>query len=106
MATNIIVPKFKEGEELPAWVDRSLRNGGFLHELMRREKQATQARLVHSAQPYRNYERRKGSEFNLLSTMDLTTFLRWQQTDEGIVNDPKAFKKLVKDNPAMTPWRR
>jgi hypothetical protein len=103
---NIIIPKFGKSETIPAWVERSLRHGNFLHELMRREKGSTDQRLQRAVQKYRNYERRKGSDFELISVMDGRTFMRWQQTDEGIIQDPKEFKKLVKDNPVMTPWKR
>lgn len=106
MPTNILIPKFGKSETIPAWVERSLRQGNFLHKLLEREKAATNFRLVNHAQKYRNYERRKGSDFELISVMDARTFMRWQQTDAGIVTDPKEFKKLVKDNPVMTPWKR
>lgn len=106
MGLNIIIPKFtKEGESLPAWMERGLREGNFLHRMLGREQHRTQQRLVHVAQPYRNYERRRGSEFELLSVMDARTYQRWHKTDPGILEDPGQFKKLVRDNPVMTPWR-
>ncbi len=103
---NIIVPKFAaEGESIPGWMERALREGNFLHRALQRERARTGQRLNRAAQGFRNYERRRGSEFELLSVMDGRTFHRWQQTDPGIIEDPGEFKKLVKDNPVMTPWK-
>jgi hypothetical protein len=106
MSVQIIVPKFGEGESIPTWVERSLREGNFLHRMLQREKADTNRRMQQKALPYKNYERRKGSEFELLSVMDARTFQRWATSEPGIIEDPNEFKKLVKDNPVMTPWRR
>lgn len=103
---NILIPKFaKEAETLPAWVERGLRQGNFLQRMLQREKHQTGQRLTRAVQGHRNYQRKRGSEFELLSVMDARTFQRWQQTDPGIIEDPGEFRKLVKDNPVMTPWK-
>lgn len=106
MGLNLIIPKFAAGaESLPNWVERGLREGNFLQRMLRREQHQTQQRLVRTAQGHRNYQRKRGSEFELLSVMDARTFQRWRLTDPGIIEDPGEFRKLVKDNPVMTPWR-
>lgn len=105
MAVNIIIPKFGNSESIPAWVERSMRHGNFLHEMLRREKAATNFRQRQVAQRYAGYERRPGSDFNLIGVTDATTFQRWYQTDPGIIEDPSEFKKFVKQNPEMRPFR-
>lgn len=103
---NIIVPRFaKESESLPNWVERGLREGNFLQQMLAREKQRTPQRMIRAGLGHRNYERKRGSEFELLSVMDARTFQRWYKTDPGIIEDEGQFKKLVKDNRVMTPWR-
>ena len=105
MSLNIVIPKFTESESLPNWMERGLRQGNFLHRILEREKAMTGKRMTHVAQGYRNFEQKLKSEFELLSVMDGRTFLRWAIAEPGIVEDKNEFKKLVKDNPVMTPWR-
>lgn len=106
MGLNLIIPKFNgESEGISAWVERGLREGNFLQKMLAREKADTERRLAQNAQPYRNYERPRGSEFELLSVMDGRTFQRWYADEPGIIQDPNEFKKLVKDNRVLTPWR-
>lgn len=106
MGLNILIPKFaKAAETLPNWVERGLREGNFLSRMLAREKHDTQQRLVRAGAGHRNYQRKRGSEFELLSVMDGRTFHRWQQAEPGIIEDAQEFRKLVKDNRVMTPWR-
>ena len=102
---NIIVPKFGQEEGIPAWVERSMRQGNFLHKYLERERARTNHRMTQTAEAFKDYKRKPGSEFELISVMDGRTFQRWNQTDPGIIEDPKEFKKLIRDNPEMTPWR-
>jgi len=105
-APNIIIPKFAETQEaMPDWVERTLRNGCFLHEYLRREKARTTERMRTVAAQNQDYERRRGSEHNLVGVMDMRTWMRWQLSEPGVMEDVKEFKKLVKDNPEMTPWK-
>src|SRR5438445_10710837 len=64
---EIFVPKWKT---VPISFERELRTGGLLHEKLRRERGDTRQRLARAALPHRNYQRPRGSEWNLQAVVD------------------------------------
>lgn len=103
---NIIIPKFNEkSESMPDWVERTMRNGCFLHEYLRREKLQTPQRMREMAKVNQDYKRKPGCEHNLVGVMDVRTWMRWQLSEPGIMEDVKEYRKLARDNPEMTPWK-
>lgn len=103
---NILVPK-QRGESFPVWMERSLREGGFFRRLLdaERSRQATRARLEAAALPHRHYQRKPGSEYDLLAVVDPRTYMRWRLQDPDFWHDKRNVQKFVQDNPVCAPWK-
>lgn len=100
---DILVPKWKT---VPFTFERELRTGGLLHEKLRRERGDTKRRLKAAALPHKDYQRPRGSEFDLKAVVDLRTWFRWWDTDSSFWSDMKNIERFVRDNPEVAPWRQ
>jgi len=107
MALNIIIPKFGQfSEAMKRWTERELRTGSRLWRYVERERANYRARQARVAARHRNYERRRGSEFELVSVMDARAWFRmFQESGGAIFEDPGELKKFIRDNPEVQPWR-
>jgi hypothetical protein len=72
---QVFIPKFDNlAPSKRRSFERELRLGGVLNRKLQRERGNTFSRLKRTAQRYRNYERKKGCELELMSVVDTAIF--------------------------------
>ena len=105
MSLQIIVPKFGGMTgTAQRTIENELRFGTWLQKRLDRERADTKRRMVETAAPYRNARRQMG-EFTLTGVIDARTYFRWVQTDPNFFQDKGNWKRFVRDNPEVQPWR-
>jgi hypothetical protein len=85
-------------------VENELRFGAWLQKRLDRERADTRRRMVEAAIPYRKARRQMG-ELTLTGIIDARTFFRWMQTDPDFWRDKGNWKRFVRDNPEVQPWK-
>jgi hypothetical protein len=103
---EILVPKFGGlTGTARRTVENELRFGTWLKKRLTRERADTKRRMVAAAAPYRNVARRQMGELTLTGIIDARTYFRWLQTDPDFFKDKNNWKRFVKDNPEVQPWK-
>lgn len=107
MAVNIVIPKFGSfSQAMQNWTERELRSGSRMFRYVEREKANYRARQAKVAARHRDYQRRRGSDFELVSVLDARTWFRmFQESGGAIFEDAGELKKFIRDNPEVEPWR-
>ena len=104
--SSIIIPQCGKSRKERELYEREFRTGGwFLNNYIDKEKNGYKNRQTSIARKYRNYERKRGSEFDLAAVVDARTFFRWQQEDPQFWEDPANIKRVTKDNPETASWK-
>ena len=103
---EILVPKwggmFAESRRT---IERELRFATWLQERIQREKADTRRRMLKTALPYKDVKQRQVGELTLTGIIDGRTFYRWMQTDPHFWEDKGNWKRFVRDNPEVQPWK-
>lgn len=86
-------------------IENELRFGSWLQRKIARERADTKRRMVAAAVPYRNVRNRQMGELTLTGIIDARTYFRWLQTDPNFFKDKANWKRFVKDNPEVQPWK-
>jgi hypothetical protein len=94
---------------IPKWggrpIEKELRFGTWLRERLERERLDTRRRMIRAAAPYRNVTNRQVGELTLTGVIDARTFFRWMQVDRHFWDDKGNWKRFVRDNPEVQPWK-
>ena len=98
---DILIPRWGHSDPL----ERELRFGTWLHKRIEREKAGTTRRMRQASLPYRNMRTRQMGELTLTGVIDARTFFRWMQTDPHFWEDKGNWKRFVRDNPEVQPWK-
>jgi len=85
-------------------IENEIRFGKFVDRRIERERADTRRRMIEAAMPYRNANRQLG-ELTLSGIIDARTFFRWMQTDPDFWRDRNNWKRFVRDNPEVQPWK-
>ena len=86
-------------------IENELRFGSWLQRKIARERADTKRRMVAAAVPYRNVRNRQMGELTLTGIIDARTYFRWLQTDPHFFKDKGNWRRFVKDNPEVQPWK-
>lgn len=81
------------------WWHRELKDGGYLHEYMRREKALTPQRYRDVARRQHGIKHNNKSDIRRRADIPLRDFFRWQREDPHFFEDDKNLKSLKRDNP-------
>lgn len=84
---------------LPEYFWRELREGGVLHEYLRRERALTHERYRKVRAQFRDYRPNAKSDWKLLAAVPTRDFHRWQKTDPDFWRDDANLRALRRDNP-------
>lgn len=105
LGMEILIPKFggMTGSARRR-VENDIRFGRFVDQRIARERADTRRRLVAAAIPYRDANRQMG-ELTLTGVIDARTYFRWLQTDPDFFRDKGNWKRFVRDNPEVQPWK-
>ena len=102
---EILIPKFGGMTGTARrQVENEIRFGKFVDRRIERERADTRRRMIEAAMPYRNANRQLG-ELTLSGIIDARTFFRWMQTDPDFWRDRNNWKRFVRDNPEVQPWK-
>ena len=86
-------------------IENELRFGTWLQRKIARERADTKRRMVAAALPYKGVQNRQLGELTLTGIIDARTYFRWLQTDPDFFKDKGNWKRFVRDNPEVQPWK-
>jgi hypothetical protein len=102
---EILIPKFGGlTNSSRRRIENEIRFGKWIDRRIERERADTRRRMIKAAVPYRNANRQMG-ELTLSGIIDARTFFRWMQTDPDFWRDRNNWKRFVRDNPEVQPWK-
>lgn len=103
---EILIPKFGSlTRSRQRSLEREMRFGKTLDKYVARERADTKRRLLAAALPHKDVARRQVGELELTGVIDPRTYFRWLQTDPYFWHDKGNWKRFVKDNPEVQPWK-
>lgn len=107
MGLNIVIPKFASfSQGMKNWTERELRSGSRLWQYVERERRRYRDRQAKVAARHRNYQRPKGSDFEMVSALDARTWFRmFQESGGAIFEEPGELRKFIRDNPEVEAWK-
>lgn len=98
---QVLVPKFKLNHNAEAILNRALREGGFYHEYLRREKALSEQRLREVARRKAGVRPNPKSELRLLAQVPAREFIRWKKVDKHFWMDDNNLRSLRRDNDTL-----
>lgn len=102
---DILIPKFGGRGRDGASAARAFRDMELYKQYVDAEKQQYRKRAQGIFGRYKNYQANKKAELRLTGVVDARTYMRWQQVDPHFWEDDNNVKRILKDNPEMTPWK-
>ena len=102
---DILIPKFGGRGRDGASVARAFRDPKLFTEYIAAEKSKYRGNAQKIFSRYRNHQRRPGAELDLAGVIPARTYFRWMQVDPHFWEDDGNVKRILKDNPEMTPWK-
>lgn len=97
-APHLFVPKAGAMVGLEEYFWRELREGGVLHEYLRREKGRTRERYRQVARATRDFKQNNKSDMRVKAQIPLRDFMRWRRIDPDFWRDDKNLRSLKRDN--------
>jgi len=99
VAPAVIVPKRGELMNLDAWFWSELREGGYLHEYLRREKATSERRLRSVARRMHGTQQNNKSDWRLLAAVPAREYQRWKKEDPHFWSDNNNLRSFRRSNP-------
>lgn len=81
------------------WLEKELKEGGYLKTYLDREKHLTPARYRRLAQRLRGFKQNNKSDMRVRAHVPARDFFRWRHTDPHFFDDQQNLKSLKRDNP-------
>lgn len=101
-APHIFIPTLaNHPSQFQDWYWKELREGGILHEYLRRERAQGVRRQRAVARRMQGVKRNFKSDLNLKAAVPAREFFRWKAEDKDFWRDDKNLKSLKRDNPDM-----
>lgn len=95
---NVFIPTLKAVTiRWDEWMDKALREGGFLERYMARERHTGQRRQRAVARKMQGFKQNMKSDFELKAAVPAREFFRWKQEDPDFWLDDKNLKSLKRD---------
>ena len=98
-APAILVPKHEALVNWDEWLWRELREGGYLHAYIAREKATSARRLRSVAKQMNGFRQNNQSEHRLLAAIPAREFHRWKKEDPHFWEDDANLRSFRRDNP-------
>ena len=98
-APAVFVPKREAMVSWPEWFWRELKEGGRLHEYIRREKATSKDRLRAVARRQDRWKQNFKSEHQLLAAIPAREYHRWKAVDPHFWEDDANLRSFRRDNP-------
>jgi hypothetical protein len=100
---HIFIPKLTEVVRWDEWMWSELREGGYLHEYLRREKALSVRRQRAVSRKASRVKPKGDSEWECKAMVPAREFFRWREQDEHFWDDDSNLKSLKRDNPDLAP---
>lgn len=97
-APAVIVPKAGEMIGLEEWFWRELREGGYLHEYLRREKVTSDRRMRNVAKQLHGRRQNNKSDWRLLAAVPAREYQRWKREDPHFWEDDNNLRSFRRSN--------
>lgn len=98
-APALLIPKHEKLVNWDEWIWAELREGGRLHEYLRREKATSGRRMRSVAQRMHGFQQNKKSDLRLLAAVPAREFHRWKKEDAHFWEDDSNLRAWRRDNP-------
>lgn len=97
---NVLVPKFRPVTiRWDEFMDKELREGGYLNRYLRRERHQSIQRQRAVARKMHGWKQNMKSDFELKAAIPAREFFRLKEMDPDFFLDDKNLKSLKRDNP-------
>lgn len=98
---NIISIPPKDLVDVGEWFWKSLREGGFMREYIRREKATMGRRIREVARRRHGFQQNNRSEYQHVATVPARLYHRMMREDRNFWEDDKNIRSLKRDNPEL-----
>lgn len=95
----LLIPKHEKLVNWDDWLWRELREGGRLHEYLRREKATSGRRMRAVARRMHGFRQNAKSDLRLLAAVPAREFHRWKKEDPHFWEDDSNLRAWRRDNP-------
>ena len=95
----VLVRKYHRLQSWRAWLDKELKEGGYLNKYLEREKALTPARYRSLARRLAKFKQNNKSDFRVRAHVPARDFFRWRHTDPHFFDDNANLKSLKRNNP-------
>ena len=95
---KIFVPKAGAMVGCEDYFWKELREGGYLHSYLARERARTRERYRKVARATAGFQQNNKSDMRVVAHLPLRDFLRWKRTDPDFFKDNKNLKSLKRTN--------
>lgn len=92
-------------ESFVDWLNRELKEGGWLYNYLRREKAMGPQRMRNVAVANKNFQQNMKSDLQLRCVLPARNFFRLRAMDPHFFEDDRNIKNLIRDNPEVRPWK-
>lgn len=96
---QVLIKKFRQAQTLRDWWFREIREGGFLHEYVLREKAEMTNRFRAIGRKLADWRQPTKTDFQLRAAIPARLYHRLKQEDPHFFEDNQNLKNLKRDNP-------
>ena len=96
---QVLVRRHRRALAWRDWFLRELRDGGYLHTYLARERARTAERYRRVARATSKFKQNNRSDMRVLAHVPARDFIRWRKTDPDFWTDNGNLKSLRRDNP-------
>lgn len=95
----LLIPKHEKLVNWDEWLWQELREGGRLHEYLRREKATSGQRMRSVARRMHGFRQNPKSDLRLLAAVPAREYHRWKKEDKHFWEDDSNLKSWRRSNP-------
>lgn len=97
---GLFVPTLSGNKDcLRDWFWREMKDGGWLHTYLQREKASTPRAVRHIARLMQGFQQNNKSDFQRKATIPAKLYHRWKDEDQHFFDDDSNLRSLKRDNP-------
>lgn len=97
---GLFVPTLSGNKDcLRDWFWREMKDGGWLHTYLQREKASTPRAVRHIARLMQGFQQNNKSDFQRKATIPAKLYHRWKDEDPNFFDDDNNLRSLKRDNP-------